>query len=48
MKDEKYDSAIRISELAITNLGLFDEDRLNKWDIYKNKAITKKEKEMLK
>ena len=48
MKDEKYDSAIRISELAITNLGLFDEDRLNKWDMYKNKAITKKEKEMLK
>ncbi len=44
MKDKKYDDAIRISDLAIESLGLFDKDRLEKWTKYKNKAIDKKEK----
>ena len=44
MKDKKYADAIRISDLAIESLGLFDKDRLEKWTKYKNKAIDKKEK----
>lgn len=44
MKDKKYDDAIRISDLAIESLGLFDKDRLEKWTKYKNKAVDKKEK----
>ena len=48
MKDKKYDDAIRISDLAIEYLGLFDQDRLEKWTKYKDKAITKKEKEISK
>lgn len=48
MKDKKYDDAIRISDLAIESLGLFDQDRLEKWTKYKDKAITKKEKEISK
>ena len=41
MKDKKYDDAIRISDLAIGILGLFDNDRLEKWTKYKDKAISK-------
>jgi len=48
MKDKKYDDAIRISDLAIKYLGLFDQDRLEKWTKYKDKAIAKKEKEISK
>ena len=48
MKDKKYDDAIRISNLAIENLGLFDQNRLEKWTKYKDKAIAKKEKETAK
>lgn len=48
IKDKKYDDAIRISELAIENLGLFDKDRLEKWTKYKDKSISKKEKEISK
>ncbi len=44
MKDKKYDDAIRISDLAIESLGLFDQDRLEKWTKYKDKAIAKKGK----
>lgn len=44
MKDKKYDDAIRISDLAIEILGLFDKDRLEKWTKYKDKSIAKKEK----
>lgn len=44
MKDEKYDDAIRICDLAIENLGLFDQDRFEKWTKYKDKTISKKEK----
>ena len=48
MKDKKYNDAIRISDLAIENLGLFDQDKLEKWTKYKDKAIAKKEKETAK
>ena len=45
MKDEKYDDAIRICDLAIEYLGLFDSDRLEKWTKYKDKTISKKRDE---
>lgn len=44
MKDKQYDDAIRISDLAIENLGIFSQDRLEKWNTHKDKAISKKDR----
>lgn len=40
-KDKKYDDCIRVCDKAIENLGLFSQDRLSKWNEYKNKIISK-------
>lgn len=43
-KDKKYDDCIRVCDMAIENLGLFSQDRLSKWNEYKDKMITIKKK----
>ena len=45
LKDERYDDAIKLCDLTIDILGLFSQDRIEKWSKYKDKAIAKKEKE---
>lgn len=44
LKDKRYDDAIKMCDLAISILGLFSQDRIEKWSNYKEKAIKKKEK----
>ena len=46
LKNGKYNAAISISDEAIDKLGLYSQDRLEKWIKYKDKAIAKKEKEI--
>ena len=48
LKNGKFNSAISIADEAIETLGFYSRDRLEKWTKYKDKAITKKEKEISK
>ena len=43
-KDKKFDDAIRVCNKAIEVLGLFSNDRKNRWKIYLEKVTKQKEK----